>query len=397
MSFLRPTVRSLQGSTWADPVKPPNQPELGSPLHGGRFPAKYLPGMPRLTSLFSLLLASAFGSLAVPAALPPYAELRELVRTNALQVSGEQLDEAAATAVLGLVHGQILEAGEVLNEESEAPAIADKRRFEPGCLYVRVGQVTLGLAPQLAAALADPALTTNCIGLVLDLRFAGGTEYAGAAAVANLFSSEAGPLLDWGADRAESTAKTNAWTRPVAVLVNPQTRGAAEALAAVLRTRKTALLLGGRTSGTAAVFRSLPLADGRRLRLAAAAVRTSDGLPIPLTGLEPEIRLNVHTNAELAYLSDPFALVLSGTNAVAGTNRLVNSVQVRRRVTEADLVRARRANEPETNPSTNAPATNRPPATPVAPPVTPPVRDPVLARALDLLKGLHLLRGDAKS
>ncbi len=323
------------------------------------------------------------------APLPAFHELRELIRTNVLQVTDDQLDQAAGGALLGLVHGRLLDAGEIVNEESDAPAIADKRRFEPGCLYVRVGQVTLGLAPQLAVVLNDPAFTTNSLGLILDLRFAGGTEYAGAASTADLFNRVAGPLLDWGSGHAEGTEKTNAWTRPVAVLVNHETRGAAEALVGILRLQKSAMLLGGRTSGTAAIFREIPLADGRRLRLAVAGIRTGDGQTLPSTGLPPDIAVILRPELERAYLADPFNLVVSSTNSNSPTNRIVSSINVRRRINEAELVRARKTGETleADSGSVSAPS-------PIVPPLT--VRDPVLARALDLLKGLHLLRPDGK-
>ncbi len=341
--------------------------------------------MLRPTLSLPFVFFAAAGLAATGAApLPPFGQLRELVQTNALDISAEQLDRTASEAILGLVHGRILEAGEVVNEESAAPAIAEKRGFEPGCLYVRAGQVSLGFGPQLAAVLTDPALSTNSLGLILDLRFATGTEYAGAAGAADLFATDAGPLLDWGTGRADATPKTNAWSRPVVVLVNRETRGAAEALAGVLRVQRTALVVGNRTSGTAAIYRDLPLADGRRLRMAASGVKTGDGQPVPSSGLVPDIQIAVSPELERSYLGNPYGSQGSATNSIPSSAANA-TVAARHRITEADLVRARKAGEPDPDP--DALATLRAPAS-----TMPLVHDPVLSRAIDLLKGLGIIR-----
>jgi C-terminal processing protease CtpA/Prc len=257
-------------------------------------------------------------------------------------------------------------------------------------MYVRAGQVSLGFGPQLAAILEESKRSTNTLGLILDLRFAGGGAYEGAANAADLFASAAGPLLDWGTGQVSSTAKTNAWSKPVVVLVNRETGGAAEALAGALRAQRAALVIGSRTAGTAAVFRDIPLADGRRIRMAVAAVKTGDGESLPSDGMLPDIQVTIATELERAYLSDPFTPILTSTNVASGSNRLVSTIKVHRKITEADLVRARKAGEPD--PDTDAPSTM--PAT--TPGTVQTVRDPALARAIDLLKGLRVIRQDSK-
>ena len=112
----------------------------------------------------SLILASALHLGAdTPSAstLPPLNELRDLLRKHIRDLSEAELDAAATQALLNRVQGRILEPNETVNEESDAAAIADKRVFDPGCLYVRIGQVSLGLGPQLAAVLRDTNLTTH--------------------------------------------------------------------------------------------------------------------------------------------------------------------------------------------------------------------------------------------
>lgn len=336
----------------------------------------------------SLFLAMAAGIQAVtppPADLPPLSELRDLLRKNVKDLPEAELDAVASQALLERVQGRILGTDESLNEESNAAAIEDKRVFEPGCLYLRIGQVSLELAPQLAAVLRDTNLVTGTRGLILDLRFAGGTDYVGAANAANLLVSGDVPLLDWGDGPVRATAKESAWELPVTVLVNRETRGAAEALAAALRAANVGLVLGNRTAGKAAVYREVPLADGRRLRLATARVRAGENSFLGPEGLQPDIAVKVSPEHERAYLADPFTSITAGPGSPTGTNQVVGTVSVRRRLTEAELVRQRRAT------LDGSASSNVPPAS-AAEPAVKIVRDPVLGRALDLIKGLAVLQ-----
>jgi C-terminal processing protease CtpA/Prc len=173
----------------------------------------------------------------------------------------------------------------------------------------------------------------------------------------------------------------NPWQLPVTVLVNAETVGAPEALAAVLRAEDAALVIGGQTAGKAAVYRNIDLGNGTWAHLPVARVRVADGRSIPASGITPDIAVKARIEQERQYLSDPFTGVAASTNLVAGTNTIVASVTVRRRLNEAELVRARREGRPipdfsETTPQIDDNHT---------------IRDPSLARAVDLLKNLSIL------
>ena len=71
--------------------------------------------------------------------------------------------------------------------------------------------------------------------------------------------------MNWGNGMVRSKEKSDAIALPVAVLVNRQTAGAAEALAAVLRETGAGLILGGKTAGQAMVAQEFPLKNGDRL------------------------------------------------------------------------------------------------------------------------------------
>lgn len=314
------------------------------------------------------------------AALPPLNSVVDLLRTN-LSVEAPTFDHEAGTALIEKFGGRIIGPDEPSETPSDAPPIVRKERFDNGALYVLVGQVSPGLAPQLKAALLDTNWTAGAAGMVIDLRFAVGNEFDAAGRAAALFADRDGEVLSWGDGSVRVTGPEPAWKQPVAVLVNGSTKGAAEAFAAALRTEAGALLIGRASAGRAAVFRDLPLDNGSKLRLPVARVRTGDGKEISASGLQPDITVNVSPEQDRAYLADPYTLVSSSGQTLSSTNGSASTLIVRRRVNEAELVRAQREGTVpgDTRADTAADAVRI-------------VRDPVLGRGLDLVRGLSILQ-----
>lgn len=133
---------------------------------------------------------------------------------------------------------------------------------------------------------------------------------------------------------------------PLAVLVNGQTRGAAAELAADLQRKRAGLIFGS-----------------------------------PVDELKPDIAVTVKSEDEKNYFNNPYAAVTTESiNASPDTNKFSPFID---HTSEADLVRAKikDGDEDETI------AAQHP-----AEPQTPFIRDPVLARAVDLLKALAVVR-----
>lgn len=333
------------------------------------------------------------GPVRTPAAEQPisFKELYELLRAQLVGADEAALNRAAVQGLLEQLKPRVQVVGQAPSSTpTNARALTSTNLFDQAYAYVRVGQVTAGLDQQLEAAVAQLGATNRLRGLIVDLRFAGGQDYAAAAAVADRFFTADKPLLDWGQGVQRATAKTNAIPGPVAVLVNGQTSGAAEALAAVLRHHELALLIGRNTAGDAHLTREFTLSTGQRLRLAVAPIKVGRGDPIPAGGLRPDIRIEVTPDQERVWFQDPYAelpgpaLTAAGATTettLAGTNR-----PTRRRLTEAELVRMMR--EGQSLEPGSPPATSTQPAAPDGPVL----RDPALVRALDLLKGLSVVR-----
>ena len=305
------------------------------------------------------------------------AEAMGLIRTNLPGLNAVELDRAALDGLVGALSPRVRWAG--ISESNTATAAVSRVTLHEGEIgYVRAQQVGAGFAAELQSA-CDRLLSTNKLqGLVIDLRYAKGQHYPAAADSANLFLGKERPLLNWGQGLKNSTQKTNYYRFPVALLVNGETAGAAEALAAVFRSTGVGLIVGRPTLGQAAIYQEFKLSNGEKLLIARAPIKIGDGEELPTTGLKPDIHVSVNPETEKLFYADAFssapAVDPGGTNSLSSTNR-----SRRFRISEADLVRERREGfDPDTMISNE--------------PEKPVVRDPALARALDVLKGLAVVR-----
>lgn len=328
---------------------------------------------------FTALLAARPLPAATPA--PELAELTALIRSNLTGVTEADLNAAAVQGVLNQFKGRVV-LGELKAGAGTGALVSRSARYEGAFGFVRLSRVENGAATRVKAAINTLSSNAPLKGLVLDLRNAGGANYQAAAQVADLFVATAQPLLDWGAGKASAKAKKNALTLPLAVLVNAQTRAAAEALAATLRQATGALVIGAETAGEAALYQKFTLAGGQTVQIASGQLKVG-GKTHPAGGVRPDIAIQVSAKDERAWLTDPFkepavqvASAASVTNAPA--------LPQRRRINEAELVRRQREGFNADDPIDSATVPEEPKKQLV--------RDPALARALDVLKALAIVQ-----
>jgi C-terminal processing protease CtpA/Prc len=232
-------------------------------------------------------------------------------------------------------------------------------------VYLRVSCVANGLADKLNTAYRALAVSNKVVGAVLDLRFADGDDYAAVPETAKLFTTQKVSSPIGG---------------PLVVLVNSQTRGAAEVLATGLRESGAALIIGSTTAGEVKMFQEFPLKNGERLRIATTSA-TSDNTTA-VSHVQPDITVTISPNDERVYFADAYAELskpATDTHLNAATNSFSSFID---HTSEADLVREKVNDSGEHNgvmlPRHIAPQ-------------KPLIRDPALARALDLIKGLAIV------
>jgi hypothetical protein len=352
-------------------------------------------GIRSLLTVWLVLLGAQPGLLwgqakAEEAAGPDFKEVYDLVRAHLAGMSEAQLNQAAVRALMTSLAPRVslVTNGAAARPQADTPLVSKSGVFDGEIGYVRVERVGDGLSNAVREVCTKLGATNKLGGVILDLRYADGDDYASAVATAEVFIKKEQALLNWGNGVVRSKERGDAISLPVAVLVNRHTSGAAEALAAVLRETGTALILGSNTAGQAMVAQEFPLKNGDRLRIATAPVQLGDGSALSGQGLKPDIAVEVTPVDERAYYADaykvpsrPELLAAGGagqTNSASGTNRATR----RPRFNEAELVRERREGISEADVTA---LREREPERPL-------VSDPALARAVDLLKGLALVR-----
>jgi hypothetical protein len=361
-----------------------------------------------LLSLCAVLALSAGLNIARASAtndIPDYNEVYNLIRMHAAGLTKAELDQAAVRGLisaLGQKVSLVTSNGTATTGAQEGVLIARTNLFGNKIAYLRVTRVGEDLAKVLRETYRALAGTNQLNGLVLDLRYADGADYGAAVAAADLFVKREQPLLDWGTGMVKSTEKSEVLATPLAVLVNAQTVGAAEALAAMLRITDAALILGSRTGGAAFISQDFPLESGGRLRIATAPIELGDGTRLSTDGVKPDLPVSVNAASEKAYFANSYPFTgntnllagagLSPTNGPNGTNRTPRHVLFN----EAELVREHRAglnvNDDSDAPPDGASAPGQSVRGGAEEAARPVVQDPVLARALDLLTGLAVVR-----
>lgn len=317
---------------------------------------------------------------------PDFHEVRRLVSENLKGVTEQELNRAAVMGFIRELYPKVSLVTNALDhaEALEESLVAKSAIFDGAFGYVRISKVRSGLAKQVSSAVQVLESQNKLTGLILDLRFSNGQDYAAAAAVADLFLDADRLLLKWGDSVARSTPKSDSIQKPVAVLVNHRTGGAAEALAAALRETEVSLTIGSQTAGAARLYEEFLLTNGQRIRVASESLQIGEGRRFPEMGLTPDLLVAVDEKTERAFLEDPFMEIASTLTTADGKSEVAApSGLQRRRMNESDLIRMRGlGNDLDSNES--APLTD----------VTqkPLIRDPALARAVDFLKGLALFR-----
>ena len=323
--------------------------------------------------------------------VPDFKEVYELLRTNLTGATAENLNRAAVEGLLSQFPGKVSLVGCAADGTAApqgSPTLSKSVVVESNVAYLRVGCVEASLANELSAAYRALAGSNKIAGVVLDLRFADGSDDTAAQAAAKLFSAK------------------KITTGPLAVLVNGETRGAAEALATALRQAGAGLFLGSPTAGEATAFREFPLSNGERLRIALVPAASGGSM---ISRVQPDIAVTVAAGDERVFFDNPYQTIATGNtnSSPAGSNFLAFVDHT----SEADLVRQKQKDGKTMGTSEfhardsdlPGPRLNRRPggdddsdedSAPerAAGPQKPAIHDPVLARAVDLIKGLAIIR-----
>lgn len=274
-------------------------------------------------------------------------EIIKVIRQHLPTISQADLDRAALQGILTEFQSQLEVVSAASGETSSSPST----EASPTPALTRLYDSSLGYlasplmdpsAPQSVRAGYNQLVNEHIVkGLVVDLRHVSGSGYSILPELVGLFTSQPLPLLDWGEGNQPAAPQSVQIKPPVVVLIDESTQGAGEALAAVLRTTKLGILIGRKTAGEAHRIEEIPLESGQILRLAAGKISLADGQELSSEGVSPDI----------------------------------------------DVPRSETA--PTTAEQQDSPVPGEP--------LRFPQDDPILARALELLKGINIVEGRNRS
>lgn len=221
---------------------------------------------------------------------------------------------------------------------SAVPPATPAGAFQAEILDDRIGYLRLGSLDAVNIAEMDAALenfkSNKLGGVILDLRAtAFGGDFEQAAEVAKRFSPKGKMLFTVKRPSAKQERIYTSNQDPVfrglmAVVVDDRTGGAAEVLAAALRARARAMIVGEQTAGQAVEYTDLPLPGGQVLRVAVAEVTFPDQAAIYPDGLKPDVSVE---------MSDEEIAAALEAGRAQGMGRLVFETE-RARMNEAALV-----------------------------------------------------------
>lgn len=273
-------------------------------------------------------------------------KLIELLRANSTQadlLTDEQISRATA-------HGLLERLGTGARIVEGKPQAGDEAgHFHYEILPSNIGYIRLGAVGDMTVAGVDKALDEFTakppLALILDLRdTAPDTDFQTAAEICRRFAPKGRVLftIKRAVANEEEMLTSNVeprWSGLTVVLVDADTAGAGEVIAAVLRTHLNAYIVGQQTQGEAAQYKDLPLGGDRTLRVAVGEVSLTDKAPVFPDGLKPDLVLDIpqkqtdellaaeREKGVMAFLAEKERLRMNEAALVAGTNPELDEMQ----------------------------------------------------------------------
>lgn len=304
----------------------------------------------------------------------------QILRSDYIRSRELDFDELNRAALQGLLQRLYLGASLTRKADAKRPVIASgliSDRITPEIGYLRPQSYSADEVSQLRSKLRE-LNNAHVPHLIFDLRSAAAPgEFNVASSMLECFIPEGQvifKLKQVGREDSQLFVShgSQLWHHPLLVLVDEDTNNLGETIAAVLRQRKQALILGSRTRGGTVRYETQPLDEEWQLRFARAEMLLVDDTSLFQTGLPADFQIDMPLSAKR----------LLFTSMTAHPLRQTIFDQPRPRYNEAALV-ARKNPELEDyiRRSTGGTEAN----------VTTTLQDAVLQRAVDiLLTRIHL-------
>ena len=209
-------------------------------------------------------------------------------------------DEGTKVTITLIRNGEEIES-EFTRSQVSAPTV-DSEMLEEGIGYLQItefDEVTTQQFKENLASLKEQGLE----GLIIDLRGNPGGNVTTVCAVAEELLPEGliFYMVDRNGERTEYKCKGADWDIPLVVLVNEYSASASEILSGAVKDSGIGKIVGKKTYGKGVVQNLIPLEDGSAIKITVANYYTRGGNDINLKGVEPDVEVDLDTDA---YLED---------------------------------------------------------------------------------------------
>ena len=213
--------------------------------------------------------------------------------TNTDAITDTELNRATLTGLLVRMPGglMLLPNREAVTAEVSGPFYSEI--FEGHIGYLRLGELNAANLKELDRKLQEFD-QKKVDAAVIDLRLSSTGDFASAAEFAKRFCPKGKTLFSVRKpashqDKHFTTDRDPTFQGLIAVLVDANTSGGAEALAAALKLYNKALIIGQSTAGRAVEYSDQSLPSGKILRIASAEAVMPDGQPLFPGGVKPDL------------------------------------------------------------------------------------------------------------
>ena len=209
-------------------------------------------------------------------------------------------DEGTKVTITLIRNGEEIES-EFTRAQVSTPTV-DSEMLEEGIGYLQItefDEVTTQQFKENLASLKEQGLE----GLIIDLRGNPGGNVTTVCAVAEELLPE-GLIFymeDRNGERTEYKCQGADWDTPLVVLVNEYSASASEILSGAVKDSGIGKIVGKKTYGKGVVQNLIPLEDGSAIKITVANYYTRGGNDINLKGVEPDVEVDLDTDA---YLED---------------------------------------------------------------------------------------------
>lgn len=211
--------------------------------------------------------------------------------TNLLQ--GDQGTPVVLTVKRGNTKSEVR-----ITRQYQVASALNIAQLKGGLLYIQPGPLVEGVANQIGLKIQEGDQPK---GVLLDLRGNPGGLIDEGIALASVFL-DGGPVAVYR-QRGEAPQKLNAPFKgdsltPMVVLTDRDTASSAEIVAAALKARNRAVMVGLRTQGKAAVQKLVPLSNSSAIQQTVGEYRSPTDERVDGVGVDPDVRLAIDSTPE---------------------------------------------------------------------------------------------------